>query len=54
MQLEATFDTGSEVMNDILEHSQIRMLESIEHLARIMDVKDHRQGQVILHGSSDG
>ena len=27
------FNTGSEVMDDILEHSQARMLEAIERLA---------------------
>ncbi|EIW69147.1 hypothetical protein TREMEDRAFT_13370, partial [Tremella mesenterica DSM 1558] len=33
-----TFNTGSEVMDDILEHSQDRMLEAIEHLGRVMDI----------------
>ena len=32
------FATGSEVMDDILEHSLQRMLEAIEHLARKVDV----------------
>ncbi|WVW79728.1 hypothetical protein I302_101698 [Kwoniella bestiolae CBS 10118] len=32
------FSTGSEVMDDILEHSQQRMLEAIDHLHRRVDV----------------
>ena len=32
------FATGSEVMDDILEHSQLRMLEAIKLLARRVDI----------------
>ncbi|WWC87536.1 uncharacterized protein L201_002426 [Kwoniella dendrophila CBS 6074] len=32
------FSTGSEVMDDILEHSQQRMLEAIDHLHRRVDI----------------
>ncbi|WVF66796.1 hypothetical protein IAT40_001538 [Kwoniella sp. CBS 6097] len=32
------FKTGSEVMDDILEHSQQRMLEAIDHLHRRVDI----------------
>lgn len=32
------FSTGSEVMDDILEHSLQRMLEAIDHLAKRVDV----------------
>ena len=32
------FSTGSDVMDDILQHSQQRMLEAIEHLSRRVDV----------------
>ena len=32
------FATGSEVMDDILEHSQLRMLEAIKLLARRVDM----------------
>lgn len=31
------FSTGSEVMDDILEHSQQRMLEAFSHLSRRVD-----------------
>nr|XP_018264371.1 uncharacterized protein I303_02537 [Kwoniella dejecticola CBS 10117]OBR86529.1 hypothetical protein I303_02537 [Kwoniella dejecticola CBS 10117] len=34
----AGFSTGSEVMDDILEHSQQRMLEAIDHLHRRVDI----------------
>ncbi|WVR04043.1 hypothetical protein IAU60_001042 [Kwoniella sp. DSM 27419] len=33
-----SFSTGSEVMDDILEHSQQRMLEAIDHLHRRVDM----------------
>lgn len=31
------FSTGSEVMDDILEHSQLRMLEAFSHLSKRVD-----------------
>lgn len=34
----AVFSTGSKVMDEILEHSQQRMLEALEHLNRRVDV----------------
>lgn len=33
----AFFSTGSEVMDDILEHSQLRMLEALAHLSKRID-----------------
>jgi hypothetical protein len=32
------FNTGSAMMDDILEHSQQRMMEAIEHLGRRVDI----------------
>jgi hypothetical protein len=32
------FNTGSAVLDDILEHSQQRMMEAIEHLGRRVDM----------------
>jgi hypothetical protein len=48
------FNTGSPVMDDILEHSQQRMMEAIEHLARRVDILTTSSGPTIGSASEPG
>ena len=50
------FSTGSEVMDDILEHSQLRMLEAIEQLAKRVDIlaTNVATGNIASNGAGQG
>ncbi|ORY25263.1 hypothetical protein BCR39DRAFT_544677 [Naematelia encephala] len=48
------FNTGSEILDDILLHSQQRMLEALEHLSRRFDIMANEAGTGMVEGARVG